>query len=321
MRSTKPYLAVLIVLATLFLVSCAGPEGPAGPIGPPGPAGPEGPQGPPGEPGPDGPTGEAGEAASAAVFVGSEVCQGCHEEIAALHEDSAHNFSEEATAEGRYPFTELSGPPEGFTWSEISCEACHGPASLHIQNPSIVQPDVDRDSGLCGECHSRQPLGTVSVVDGFIADFQQFNEVSQSKHSSLSCVTCHDPHVGVPPPLVPSTRAECEDCHFKEAQFQNSVIHPNIAGCSDCHMPPLGLSAGGESDGGFGDLHTHLFAIDTLQVGQFSEDASESLSQISLDSACRSCHSENGIASPKTDEELLNTADGYHDRPEEPPAP
>jgi hypothetical protein len=58
-------------------------------------------------------------------------------------------------------------------------------------------------------------------------------------------------------------------------------------------------------------------AIDPTQVGQFSEDGKTALSQISLDFACRGCHVEGGKASPKTDEQLIDKATGYHN----PPAP
>jgi hypothetical protein len=64
-----------------------------------------------------------------------------------------------------------------------------------------------------------------------------------------------------------------------------------------------------------GDIRTHLMAIDPDQVGQFSEDGSEALSQLSLDFACRHCHVEDGTASAKADAELIERAAGYHDRP------
>ena len=58
-------------------------------------------------------------------------------------------------------------------------------------------------------------------------------------------------------------------------------------------------------------------AIDPFQVGQFNEDGTIALSQLSLDFACRHCHNADGVASVLTDEELIETADGYHDVPSE----
>jgi hypothetical protein len=63
-----------------------------------------------------------------------------------------------------------------------------------------------------------------------------------------------------------------------------------------------------------GDMRTHMMAIDPDQIGQFNEDGTEALSQIGLDFACRHCHVEGGMASPKTDEELTEMVTGYHNR-------
>jgi len=46
-------------------------------------------------------------------------------------------------------------------------------------------------------------------------------------------------------------------------------------------------------------------------VGQFNEDGSVALSQISLDFACRHCHI-NDTSLAKTDEELISAATDYH---------
>lgn len=52
----------------------------------------------------------------------------------------------------------------------------------------------------------------------------------------------------------------------------------------------------------------------TTRSWQFTEDGTYSLSQISLDFACRQCHnSVSGPGLPKADAELVGAADGYHD--------
>jgi Zn finger protein HypA/HybF involved in hydrogenase expression len=133
-------------------------------------------------------------------------------------------------------------------------------------------------------------------------------------------VVCHDPHklviqsreAGEQP-----TRTRCQNCHFKEAQYQNNSQHTvmNLQ-CVECHMPRIIKSAWGDPEKFTGDIRTHIMAIDPNQVGQFSEDGKTAFSQISLDFACRHCHVE-GVALPKTDEELKAAATGYHN----PPAP
>jgi hypothetical protein len=77
-------------------------------------------------------------------------------------------------------------------------------------------------------------------------------------------------------------------------------------------MPKLTKSALGDAERFSGDIRTHMMAIDPDQIGQFSEDGSEALSQLSLDFACRSCHSDGGDGTVKTDEELIQAATGYH---------
>jgi hypothetical protein len=80
-------------------------------------------------------------------------------------------------------------------------------------------------------------------------------------------------------------------------------------------MPRVTKSAVGNAEMFTGDISTHLMAIDPDQIEQFNEDGSEALSQLGLNSACRHCHVEGGSATPKTDEELIEKANGYHDQP------
>jgi len=206
------------------------------------------------------------------------------------------------------------------TWAEpgIACERCHGPGSLHVKSPRGVRMEVDRDAELCSECHRRGNVEAVNAAGGFIEHHEQYEELYQSKHIVLDCVTCHNPHVGViqlRQAGQPTTRTQCANCHFKEAQFQNSQVHPAVATCVDCHMPRVTKSAWGDAAKFTGDIRTHLMAIDPTQIKQFSEDGKTALSQIGLDFACRHCHVEGGMATPKTDAELINKATGYHTQP------
>ena len=85
-----------------------------------------------------------------------------------------------------------------------------------------------------------------------------------------------------------------------------------MAKCIDCHMPRVTKNAVGNADKFTGDIRTHLMAIDPNQIGQFTEDGSAALSQLGLDFACRSCHVAGGMASAKSDQELIDKATGYH---------
>lgn len=208
------------------------------------------------------------------------------------------------------------------TWAEpgIRCERCHGPGSLHIANPRGVRMVVERDSELCGECHARGMTEEINTSSGFIQHHEQYEELFQAKHAIIRCVQCHDPHAGVVQLRQAgesTVRTSCEDCHFEQAKYQDSEAHPALlVTCIDCHMPRIIKSAWGDAKKFTGDIRTHMMAIDPDQVGQFTEDGSRALPQVSLDFACRNCHVEGGKALPKSDEALIEKATGYHERPQ-----
>jgi len=206
------------------------------------------------------------------------------------------------------------------TWAEpgIQCEACHGPGSLHASNPRGFGLKIDRDAELCGECHIRNAIETVDAKDGFIEHHEQYEELFQSKHVTIDCVICHDPHrlvVQSRQSGEATTRTQCENCHFKEAQNQNNSKHLAMKlACVECHMPRIVKSAWGDAETFTGDIRSHEMAIDPNQISQFSEDGKTALSQIGLDFACRHCHIQ-GKGFPKTDDELKAGANGYHNPP------
>lgn len=208
------------------------------------------------------------------------------------------------------------------TWAEpgIKCEACHGPGSLHASNPRGFRMEVDRDSELCSSCHGQGSIGQVGVKDGLIDHDEQYGDLFQGKHVALDCVVCHDPHKLVVQSRQAgeqTTRTQCQNCHFKEAQNQTNSKHAvmNLP-CVECHMPRIIKSAWGDPTKFTGDIRTHRMVIDPNQISQTSEDGNTALPQIGLDFACRHCHVE-GMGLPRTDEELKAAATGYHT----PPAP
>lgn len=207
------------------------------------------------------------------------------------------------------------------TWTEpgIRCEECHGPGGNHVGDPHGVAMQVDRSSEQCGECHVRGGAEAVNASGGFIKHHEQYEELFQSKHLTLECVDCHDPHAGVVQlrqAELPTTRTQCQNCHFEQAKYQDSEVHTAMGvECIECHMPRVTKSAVGNADMFTGDIRTHLMAIDPDQIGQFTEDGSVALSELGLDFACRHCHVAGGQATAKTDAQLTERAFGYHDRP------
>lgn len=204
-------------------------------------------------------------------------------------------------------------------WAEpsIMCEECHGPGSLHVKNPRGVDMKVNRDSEECGACHRRDNVEEVNASGGFIQHHEQYEELYQSKHLVISCVTCHDPHSGVVQLRAaqePITRTQCENCHFKQVKNMQHVAIP----CISCHMPRITKSAVGDISRFTGDIRTHLMAVDGTQIDTFTEEGELVSGQIGLDFACRHCHiPDTGFA--RSDEELIDMADGIHTRviPEE----
>jgi hypothetical protein len=200
-----------------------------------------------------------------------------------------------------------------FAQPGVQCEACHGPGSLHANNPQAFPMQISRDAAACRDCHM---AGDLVVADGFIQHTtHEYGDLFPGKHALIDCVDCHDPHAGVVAPRAarqPFLRATCEGCHFRQAQVEK--IHVRIrVDCVRCHMPQLIQNAIGVPTSFMADVQTHQVIINAEQIGQFAEDG-RILPQLGLDTACRQCHnSELGIGPALTDETLLAAAEGYHE--------
>ena len=205
------------------------------------------------------------------------------------------------------------------TWAEagVQCESCHGPGSLHAKSPYGSALKVERDAKACTECHERGGEVELDVRDGFIQHEVHNGDLYQSKHLTLDCVDCHDPHTGVVQlrqASQPTVQTECSVCHFKEAQNAKVERHAVFGlACQSCHMPRLIQVATGNAALLTGDLRTHVVAIDSTQIGQFNEDGTIK-PQIALDFSCRSCHTP-GTGVALDDALMTELATGYHSEP------
>ncbi|MBK8506969.1 MAG: tetratricopeptide repeat protein [Saprospiraceae bacterium] len=168
---------------------------------------------------------------------------------------------------------ELNSYNTTFSEINVSCEACHGPASLHIdfyQNPvkGAMPPHMYMDSSLsstelvdrCARCHSRRmqitkafdyqghfmdhynPTLLVDPIyepDGQIKDEDYvYASFIQSKmyHKGVSCRDCHDVHSLK---LKWTGNALCLNCH--DLKYDNPSHHfhkenSEAAQCINCHM-------------------------------------------------------------------------------------
>ena len=144
----------------------------------------------------------------------------------------------------------------------VSCEACHGPGSKHVQamkngdivlgTKSILNPEsLDPASSVdfCGACHRTfgdvvqmnvQGVATVRFQPFRLAESRCWNRAN----GKLTCVTCHDPHE----PLVhdvTSYDSVCVRCHSQSAGRNGEKNHPTLVckvskvDCVGCHMPKI----------------------------------------------------------------------------------
>jgi hypothetical protein len=189
--------------------------------------------------------------------------------------------------------TDLSGNQDGmpgmwgtFAFGGIQCEACHGPG---------MTMEVDDSTEFCGTCHVRD--GNVDVIPaggGFIKHREQGNEIKASPHTSLKCVTCHDPHKRAEFSIV----TECNVCHGGiDASYQTTVMADYGVECKDCHMAFASKSETTPLGPHQGDLQTHIFYIDTdPAANMFTEDGSlvvlddNGKAAVTMDFACQRCH-------------------------------
>ena len=158
-----------------------------------------------------------------AEYIGSEMCAACHEDISKAFAKNPHHAVD-------------TGKKWGFETK--ACEACHGPASNHmdsmsaadIRNPSKMRPaDVDK---MCLTCHLNTPTHAGRLN-------------SSHMRNGVSCIACHSIHKNGPNGLVARKPAEinaqCATCHTDVwASFQRPYKHRLPEGamsCADCHDP------------------------------------------------------------------------------------
>ena len=201
------------------------------------------------------------------------------------------------------------------TWVEdnVGCEECHGPGSNHVNDPYLVRMDIQRDSELCGSCHSVGDPLTIAAEDGFIHDQQTYEELFHSKKRVMECVDCHNVHDTTKYAKGLAIKTTCDDCHFEQAENQK-ISDRRHAACIDCHMPRLTKSALADPATFSADLRTHLMAINPSATSQFNKDGDVALPYLTPQFACRGCHYDGGRGAELTDEELVDAATGFHDR-------
>ncbi len=226
------------------------------------------------------------------------------------------------------------------TWVQdgVRCEACHGPASDHIQaafagNGGNVPPPGGKD---CRECHYRDaPLnGRMPWKGGFMRHHQQAEDMDHSPHAELHCNTCHNPHrstvyndggISAYEEGVSKDKL-CTDCHDDKPY---EVAGMESVNCIECHMPDMGKSAVAVNPYK-GDVRGHLFQImtDPIAAADNVVDADGNLTGgapgfwkqdangqafVTVDYACLGCHTGMPL------DVAAGIANGIHEPPNVPP--
>lgn len=162
------------------------------------------------------------------------------------------NFKKEGMQDG------LEGIVGTWTFAGIQCEECHGAGGDHAMMGDKSKIKVDRTSAACGKCHIRGAKEKIPAQKGFIQHHEQYNEMLAGPHKGLDCIICHNPHKKA----QFSLKADCANCHAKQAADYKGIHMEVGVTCADCHMPKATKSA--TSKGKLeGDVMTHIFKINT----------------------------------------------------------
>lgn len=118
-----------------------------------------------------------------ASYAGVEACADCHEEAAALWKTTVHAGAYETlvTANKQYDLSCVGCHVTGFRapgGSEVveneglvavQCEQCHGPGSLHVEDPSADNIRLEAPSSVCLACHTAEHSDTFDY-DAYLRD-------------------------------------------------------------------------------------------------------------------------------------------------------
>jgi hypothetical protein len=207
-----------------------------------------GPQGETGAAGPAGPAGQDAVSFEPATYIGSEACAECHEGLYDTFIMSGHPHKLKKIVDGQppdYPFSQLPGPPEGYSWEEISyvIGGYNWKARFMDQDGYIITGADENattqynlfndllDSGDrwvgyhageanlpydCGSCHTTgySPQGNQDGRPGIVGTWA---------FPGVQCEACHGPgslHASHPQSFwmeVDRDSEACGECHFRNA--------------------------------------------------------------------------------------------------------
>lgn len=211
-----------------------------------------------------------------------------------------------------------------FNEIDVSCEACHGPGSVHVELAGQWFPGWNRTRGYglanlkataenqiqaCAPCHSRRSVVHGDFVAGdnyydhyanellapnvYYPDGQVLDEdyvhgsFIQSKmyHKGIRCTDCHDPHSAR---LKQQGNQVCTSCHQHPTAKYDTVAH-------HFHKPE---GAGGQCVNCHMPSTTYM-AVDARRDHSFRIPRPDLSSKIDVPNACTGCHLEIDNVSPE----------------------
>ncbi len=203
--------------------------------------------------------------------------------------------------------------------SNIQCENCHGPGSLHKGDVSKI--DISLDEGTCGRCHedghyhrrntmwkaSGHGTGTSFARGtstscapchsgwGFIAKVDPASDLEQKTgNQNVSCAVCHDPHATKTPGAVGDAMDHQIRDQDEVTLGDGTVITKGGTGklCMNCHIGRReAITYAQDPHRHFGPHHSNqadmLFGANTITWGMVVPSSTH---KDALKNVCVDCH-------------------------------
>ena len=161
-----------------------------------------------------------------ALYVGSDTCKTCHED---LYTDFATTAHFATTMDAKLD------AHKGVEWH--GCEACHGPGQEHVEGGgdkskifTFKDSTPQETSARCLRCHQYT---------------EEHGNYDRSMHlaNGVGCIDCHTPHHAKESQYLMKAKSPdlCYTCHMSvRAEFARPFHHrvnEGLVQCNDCHSP------------------------------------------------------------------------------------